>query len=69
MDTPVDYGTRSENKKRILAMAMIALVDQQKQVAKKLSLYKDRQTNIRLTTQALLNLIRQRLVEMNGEKV
>ena len=37
-------------------------------VAKKLSLYKDRLTNIRYTTNALLNLVRQRLVEMDGEK-
>lgn len=37
--------------------------------AKKLSLYKDRNINIQYSTQAMLNLVRQRLVEMDGEKV
>ena len=47
----------------------IAYADAGKTVSKKLSLYKDRDINIELTTKAVLNLVRQRLVEMNGEKV
>ncbi len=47
----------------------IAYADGKNQVSKKLSLYKDRAINITLTTQAVLNLVRQRLVEMDGEKV
>lgn len=47
----------------------VACADQEKTVTKKLSLYKDRNINIDLTTQAVLNLLRQRLMEMDGEKV
>ncbi len=47
----------------------IAYADENKAVAKKLSLYKDRDINNRLTTQRVLNLVRQSLVEMDGEKV
>lgn len=47
----------------------IAYADGENQISKKLSLYKDRAINITLTTQAVLNLVRQRLVEMDGEKV
>ena len=46
----------------------IGYSDQNKTLAKKLSLYKDRSINIQLTTKALLNLVRQRLMEMDGEK-
>jgi nicotinamide-nucleotide amidase len=47
----------------------VACADHEKTVTKKLSLYKDRNINIELTTQGVLNLLRQRLVEMDGEKV
>ncbi len=47
----------------------IAYVDGKNKISKKLSLYKDRAINIKLTTQAVLNLVRQRLVELDGEKV
>lgn len=47
----------------------IACADHEKTITKRLSLYKDRLTNIDLTTQAVLNLLRQRLLEMDGEKV
>jgi nicotinamide-nucleotide amidase len=47
----------------------IACADDSSTISKKLSLYKDRSTNIKLTTQAVLNLVRQRLVKMDGEKV
>jgi len=47
----------------------IAYTDKSNTVSKKLSLYKDRRINIKLTTKAVLNLVRQRIVEMNGEKV
>lgn len=46
----------------------IAYSDNKTKVAKKLALYKDRTINISLTTKAVLNLVRQRLMEMNGEK-
>lgn len=47
----------------------IACSDCQNTVSKKLSLYKDREINIKLTTKAVLNMVRQRLLEMDGEKV
>ena len=46
----------------------VAYVDGENKITKKLSLYKDRAINIKLTTQAVLNLARQRLLEMDGEK-
>ncbi len=46
----------------------IAYVDKENKISRKLSLYKDRAINIQLTTQAVLSLVRQRLLEMNGEK-
>ncbi|MDH3710962.1 MAG: nicotinamide-nucleotide amidohydrolase family protein, partial [Cyclobacteriaceae bacterium] len=38
-------------------------------IAKKLNLFKDRAINIRYTSSAALNLVRQRLLEMDGEKL
>jgi len=46
----------------------VACVDRENEISKKLSLYKERAINIKLTTQAVLSLVRQRLVEMDGEK-
>ena len=46
----------------------VAYVDEKNKITKKLSLYKDRAINIKLTTQAVLNLVRQRLLKMDGEK-
>ena len=46
----------------------IACSDPEKTTTKLLSLYKDRITNIRFTSNAVLNMVRQRLVEMGGEK-
>ena len=46
----------------------IAIADNQGTIAKRLSLFKDRGVNIELTAKAVLNLVRQRLVEMDGEK-
>lgn len=46
----------------------IAYSDSQNTVSKRLSLFKDRTINIQLTTNAVLNLLRQRLAEMGGEK-
>ena len=46
----------------------IAYSDGQNNVSKRLSLFKDRTINIQLTTNAVLNLLRQRLAEMGGEK-
>ena len=47
----------------------IACSDGLNTTTKMLSLYKDRNINIQYSTQAVLNLARQRLVEMDGEKV
>jgi len=47
----------------------IACSDGETTLTRKLSLYKDRKTNIELTTQAALNLLRERLAQMDGEKV
>ena len=44
----------------------IACSDSKSTLTKKLSLYKDRTINIQLTTNALLNLVRQRLVQMGS---
>lgn len=46
----------------------IAYADSSCAYAKKLSLFRDRAINIRFATQATLNLIRQSLLEMDGEK-
>jgi nicotinamide-nucleotide amidase len=46
----------------------IACADERETVAKRLNLFKDRAINIELTAKAVLNLVRQRLQEMDGEK-
>ena len=46
----------------------VAVVYGDQATAKKLSLFKDREINIKFTVMAVLNMVRQRLLEMDGEK-
>ncbi len=46
----------------------IALAYQDHTIAKKLTLFKDRGINVKYTAHAVLNLVRQTLLEMDGEK-